>query len=449
MESTITVKTGAWYGDKQIDLQIPSGWDVNVLLPATPPPLTDEELDGILERPVGQGPLSEILKGKSRPLIIVDDLNRPTPASVIMPLLLRKICAENIRPENITILMATGTHGKPGPDAILKKVGKEAASCRLLVHDCFADLIKIGTTAYGTPVFVNKAILDSDVIIGISGIYPNHTAGFSGGSKLALGVLGIRSIYHLHFCHKAVHWGYPDTDTTFRRDLDEIAVMIGMKINVSLIIDSNRNIIRMFCGDQRIYFAEAVSFYLKTFRTLAPDDADVVISNSYPNDLSLTFTRMKGFVPLNGCRRDASRISIASCDEGLGLHNVWPFVNVPQFHRAKHVLRILSVMSFREIISRIQRVSQRRLAASLKKWSFLRPRSSDELKKMNPVWLYRTGDQAVMLPPSVPGINITLHWPEIVEAIRREQADRHDLRVLVYPCAFLQLPQIPNVDGDK
>jgi len=444
MESAISVNTGAWYGDRQMDLPIPPGWDVNVLCPVTPPPLNAEELAAILDRPVGQGSLSEILKGKSRPLIIVDDLNRPTPASVIIPLLLRKICAENIRPENVTILMATGTHGKPAPDAILKKVGKEGASCRLLIHDCFADVIKIGVTTRGTPVFVNKAVLDSDVIIGVSGIYPNHTAGFSGGSKLALGVLGIRSIYHLHFRHKPVHWGHPDTDTPFRRELDEIAGMIGMKTHVSLIIDVNRNIIKMYCGDQRIYFAEAVSFYLKTFRIPVTDDFDVVISNTYPNDLSLTFARMKGFVPLDSCRSGASRVAIASCNEGPGLHNIWPFVNVPQFHKVKHVLRILSVISFAETIFRIQRVSQRKLAAPLKKWSFGHSRASDEQKRVNPVWLYRTGEQAVMLPSSVPGINITPHWPEIVEAVRREQSDRHDLRVVVYPCAFLQLPQITN-----
>ena len=365
MKSKISIKTGAWYGDKQIDLQIPSGWEVKVLWPATSPPLTAEEMTSILEQPVGQVSLTELCKGKSRPLIIVDDMNRPTPVAEIMPLLVRSICAADIHIENITILMATGTHGKPGPNAILKKVGNEAAACRLLIHDCFTNVKKIGVTTYGTPVFVNKAITESDVVIGVSGIYPNHTAGFGGGSKLALGVLGIRTIYHLHFRHKATSWGDVNTDICFRRELDEIAKMIKMDTNVSVIIDANRNIIKLYCGDQRKYFPEAVSFYHKTFRTLGSGDADVVISNTYPNDLSLTFARMKGFVPLRDCKSKASRIAIASCNEGLGLHNIWPFVNVPPFHKPKHVLMVLSVMSFREIIDKIYRVLKRTLISCL------------------------------------------------------------------------------------
>jgi lactate racemase len=433
-KSKISIKTGAWYGDAQIDLPVPSGWEVNVLWPATPTPLTTEEMASILEHPVGQLPLAEMCRGKKRPVIIVDDLNRPTPVSQIMPLLIRSIRAADIPLENITILMATGTHGSPGRGAFLKKVGNEAASCRLLIHDCFKDVVKIGATTYGTPVFVNKAILESDTVIGVGGIYPNHTAGFGGGSKLAIGVLGIRTIYHLHFRNKAIKWGNTNTDNKFRRELDEIAEMIGMKMNVSLIIDANRNIIKIYCGDQRKYFPEAVSFYLKTFGAPQPDDdADVVISNAYPNDLSLIFARMKGFVPLNNCRRSASRIAIASCNEGLGLHHIWPFVNVPRFHKVRHVLRVLSVLTVRDIINKMHRILRRALMPHFK------PQGADNGKPSNPVWLYRTGDQAVKLPHKVPEINITSEWHEIIEAVSKEQSNHDNLKVLVYPCSFLQV----------
>jgi nickel-dependent lactate racemase len=433
-KSKISIKTGVWYGDALIDLPVPSGWEVKVLWPATPPPLTTEEMAVILEQPVGRVSVRELCKGKSRPLIIVDDLNRPTPVSEIMPLLIRDICAADIDPGNITILMATGTHGRPRSDDILKKVGKEAAQCRLLIHDCFADVVKIGATTCGTPVFVNKAIMESDAVIGVGGIYPNHTAGFGGGSKLAVGVLGIRTIYHLHFRNKAINWGNTNIDNKFRMELDEIAEMIGMEMNVSLIIDANRNIIKIYCGDQRKYFPEAVSFYHKTFGAPQPDDdVDVVISNAYPNDLSLIFARMKGFVPLNNCRRSASRISIASCNEGLGLHHIWPFVNVPRFHKVRHVLRVLSVLSVRDIINKMHRILRRALMSRFK------PQGADNGKPSNPVWLYRTGDQAVKLPHKVPGINITSEWREIIEAVSKEQPKQDNLRVLVYPCSFLQV----------
>lgn len=437
------MKTAVWHGDRHIDLQIPSDWDVKVLWPATPPPLTAAEMASILEHPVGQASLTEMCRGKSRPLIIVDDMNRPTPASQIIPFLLKSICAADIPLGDITILMATGTHGKPGPDAFLKKVGIEASSCRLLIHDCFSHVRKIGVTTYGTPVFVNKAVIASDVVIGVGGVYPNHTAGFGGGSKLVLGVLGIRTIYHLHFRHKPLTWGNTQADSFFRRELDEIAKMIGMEMNVSAIIDADRNIIKMYCGDQQKYFPEAVSFYEETFCTSASGDADVVVSNTYPNDLSLTFARMKGFVPLNTCRRDVSRIAIASCNEGLGLHNIWPFVNVPRLHRLKHILRLLSVMPLRDIMDKFRRVLKRTVI-SRTRWFLSPTRETDDNAPLHPIWLFRTGNQDVAIPSYVPGIHITSEWSEIIDAVCREHAGRHNLRVVVYPCAFLQVPREPS-----
>ena len=104
--------------------------------------------------------------------------------------------------------MASGAHGSPGAHAFAKKLGVEAAAlCKPHAHHCQRNLVNMGRTSFGTPVLVNKAVADSDFLVGIGGIYPNHTAGFGGGSKLALGVLGFRSIATLHYRHRSVGWG--------------------------------------------------------------------------------------------------------------------------------------------------------------------------------------------------------------------------------------------------
>ena len=81
-------RTGAWHGEEALFLPFPAGWDVTVLWPRTPPALTDLEIAESLDRPIGQPPIREICRGRSRPLIIVDDLNRPTPVGRVMPLVL-------------------------------------------------------------------------------------------------------------------------------------------------------------------------------------------------------------------------------------------------------------------------------------------------------------------------------------------------------------------------
>lgn len=443
MKSTSILRTGAWYGDREIQLDFPPGWEIKVLSPDTPPPLTEQQIIEKLEHPAGQLSFRKACEGKSRPAIIVDDLNRPTPAARVVPLLLQRFREAGIPAQNVTVVMATGTHGKPLPDAMLKKIGPEAASsCRLVIHDCFRDVKRIGKTTFGTPVFVNQNILDRDLVVGVSGIYPNHTAGFGGGSKLALGILGIRSIYHLHFRHLPASWGGDAVRHPFRRELDEIAGMIGMKTVVSLMIDSNRQIIQMYCGDPREYFHEAVAYYRDIFRACSPPEADVIIANTYPNDLSLTMARMKGFVPLKHPSNGASKIAIASCSEGPGLHNIFPFVNLPPHYRTRHMLRRLSVLSLDELSAKGKGYLKRKLwnRAGTRRIADAAPHGNSHHTN-HPVWLYRPGNQTENLPSSAPGIRLVNEWSAVVEAIEREQAGKQHLRVLLYACAPLQVPE--------
>jgi lactate racemase len=432
------IRTAAWYGDKQIELEVPDTWDISVLNPQTPQPLSDEEILEKLKQPVGQIPFRMLCRGKVAPLIIVDDLNRPTPASRVLPLLLKIFRDENISPSDITILMATGTHGAPQSDAMIKKVGVEVASkCNVLTHDCFHNVTKIGKTSFGTPIFVNKAILKSDLVIGIGGIYPNHTAGFGGGSKIILGVLGMRSIFQLHYSHQSMEWGTDGSNATFRKDLDEIADMVKLQMSISLQINAQREVIRIDCGDQKKYFPDAVEYCKKMFTVPPPHDADVVISNTYPNDLSLTFARMKGFVPLSHCNPAATRIAIASCSEGVGLHNIYPYLNVPRFFRIRHIVRAFSMMSYTEIIQKIfKRV--RRVVSPEKIKSKDSSILGNTLNPKNPIWLFRPGQQTVNLPSELPGLHIKSRWNEIVHAVNREQGENKNLKVVIFPCAFLQ-----------
>lgn len=439
MNNKIFLRSGVWYGDRQIEIDMPSNWEVEVKTPSVPPPFSSGEIEGILDNPIGLATIAELCKGKSRPLILVDDLNRPTPASIIMPSLLKRITATGIPLENITILMATGTHGLPGQDALIKKAGSDATRCRLIIHDCFNDVVRIGKTNSGIPVFVNKVFLECDVVFGVGGIYPNHTAGFGGGSKLILGVLGIQTIYHLHFRNKSQGWGGQVVENPFRRELDEIAAMSGLGFFISTIIDGDRNIIKMYCGDQKKYFGEAVEYYRKTFQTAGADDADVIISNTYPNDLSLTFARMKGFIPLSHCKKGATRIAIAACDEGLGLHNIWPFVNVPKFYKWNHLWRVLSVKPLKEIISRIIPLIRNKLIPRIRKMIMREKIKRDSGFSESPIWLYLTGGTLVEFPANIPGIHLTSSWEDIVDIVKREHPGKEKLKVLVYSCAFLQL----------
>jgi lactate racemase len=439
------LRTGAWYGDSPIHLSFPPGWIVTTHWPNTPPPLSDSEILRSLEQPVGQPRLRDLCKGKSRPLVLVDDVNRPTPAARILPFLLKEFEAAGIASSQITILVARGSHGEPCSQSLRLKVGQQAASmCRVLLHDPYRNTTKIGKTSFGTPVYVNKEIRNADFVVGIGGVYPNNTAGFGGGAKLALGILDVRVISQLHHKHKSAGWGIQDPESSFRKDLDEIAQIIGMQSLVTAHVNADRELVRLRSGDFGQYYEQEVAFVQEAFRAPKPNGADVVVSNAFPNDLSLTFIHMKGIYPLRHAAPGASRIVLGSCSEGEGFHGVFPIVRMPLFHVQRDRLRRIPMMPPSEIVGKIIGKFTRKFHhhASPGRDPQITPagRSPETpLPPKNPIWFYRTEGRPDTLPSQVRSMKVRYDWNEILEIVSREQAGRERLKVVVYPCAPLQV----------
>ena len=439
------MRTAAWYGDHRLRLDFPSGWNVTTHWPRTPEPLTDARIIECLQNPTGQPRISELCKGKRRPLILVDDVNRPTPAARIMPFLLNEFADAGIPRSNITVVIARGSHGAPEPNSIALKVGQEATTtCRVLLHDPYRETSRIGATSFGTPVHVNRHVLKSDFVMGIGGVYPNNTAGFGGGAKLALGVLDIRVISQLHRKHPGAGWGAPDGENSFRKDLNEIAQMVGLQTMVTAHVNANRELVRVRSGDYPSYYNEEVAFAREAFRAPKPIGADVVISNAFPNDLSLTFVHMKGINPLRHAPQQASRIVLGACSEGEGFHGVYPIVRMPLFHERRDRLRRISLMTPSEIAKKIfEKLGSKVLpkqSESSDASASGRTGPMPALKKpKNPIWMYRTGSSKNSLPPAVRGMRVVHNWNEILGRVREEQGGRDNLNVVVYPCAPLQI----------
>jgi nickel-dependent lactate racemase len=422
----VRLRTDAWYGDRTVDLAFPDDWDVNVLWPRTPQPLSDSDIVAALEHPTNQAPIRKLCVGKGRPVLVVDDLNRPTPVAGVMPMVLAQFKEAGVPLNKITIVLASGMHAPPGRDAVVKKLGSEAASaCRVVIHDYNRGLTTLGKTRFGTPVTVNSEITQSDFVLGIGGLYPNHTAGFGGGSKLVLGTLGCKSIAHLH-AHHGIGWaGAPDGD--LRRDLDEIARLVQMRTMITLHVDADRQVAHMHCGDHFTYYKEAVAFCRIAYSVQPPEGAEVVVSNTYPNDGSLTFARMKGMAPLDAwAPPGATRIAIAACTEGMGRHNLFPLAKFPDAVWLRALARRASAMKFGDVGKKVAR----RIARSV------RP-GTPGTGQRPPIWLYCTGSADKSFR-SVSNMRIACSWDCILQSIGREQGNKKRLKVFVYPCAPLQ-----------
>jgi lactate racemase len=435
--ASLTLRTAAWYGDRLVDLELPNSWDTSVFSPRTDGVLTDEEISQRLESPVNQRPIREQCSPTTRPLIIVDDLNRPTPATRILPALVRHFTDAGVPRRNITVIIGSGTHAPPSPAAVAKKVGNDLIrSCRVCIHNPHRGLVKAGRTSFGTPVLVSKEAAASNFLVAVGGLYPNHTGGFGGGSKAALGILGFRSIAALHFGHESAGWGSDRSRDTFRQDLDEIAQLLRLDTGIFACVDADREVVDLVCGDVRELRGSFLASTKDAFRAPAPDPGvRVVVSNAYPNDLSLTFVRMKGTVPLGSAPRGASKIVVASCSEGLGYHGLFPFMNAPRFHRERMLgMRVSANLTKpRRLVTK----GAARLGRAVPT-PRVRGQASSDLRD-NPTWLYCPSPEALAtLPSNIPGFRVTSSWPEAVEGVTEEQNRDEPLRTFVYTAAALQ-----------
>lgn len=436
VEISPALGTAAWYGDADLRLAVPRAWDVVVHWPATPPPLPEGDVRASLARPIGQPRLSELAVGRRRACIVVDDLTRPTPASAILPDVIAELVAAGLDGSAITIVIGSGTHGpsKAGPE---RKLGADAVErFRVIQHDDLRDCVRVGTTTFGSPVEANRAVVESDLVVGLGGIYPQHTVGFGGGAKIVLGILGRRSIERLHYRHGSVG-GRSDLESDFRRDIAEMARLVGLEVSINALVDARRRLIWLGVGEPERCFAEGRQLAASWFAAPPPGDADIVIANAYPMDVSATFVRSKGVVPLMHAAAHASRILIGAASEGLGHHGLFPLKS----DRRDRVRQI----------ARWARNARRRDVAGLvaRRLTSVAPRT---LRRRAPTGpgrppiVFHPTAAAQAFPRTLGGMTVVPDWSEVIaladetqRAAGRSGSAEAPLRAVVYPCSSLQV----------
>ena len=440
----VELRTGVWYNDRPVILTFPDSWDVITHWPATPPPLSDSDIWERINSPVGQAPLRELAVGKKRVVVVVDDLARPTPVRRIMPHLLEVFAKVGIPASEVRILVGTGAHGDQNRDGLVAKIGRETFdSCKIIVHSDTRRNRFIGRTSFGSPVYVDSELVKSDLIVGIGGVYPQHTVGFGGGGKLALGVLGRKSIIHLHYGHPASGGTY-DVDNDFRADVTEMVRMMQLNTMFTMHIDGQQRLVNLVCGDYHKYYPESVEFSRWRYDAPLPDDADMVIANAYPSDNSYFFLR-KSMKPIRCAHPSAVKVVVASNHEGLGSHGLFQPGKNPRLHRYKVLYYRASMKKPSVIAAKVVKALYSRLVGS----RGAAPPPSPPSQKLEKLWLYAP-DGAFTQIPENDGIVLSQDWARIIDSVNPENSSDGKIKVRIYPCASMQCLDAPlGVNGES
>jgi len=281
------------FDGKPYSFQVPDSNLAEVLSPRVSEPLID--LDGAirkaLDTPIGQERIEKWVKPTDQVVIISDDNTRLTPAAHILPPLLDRLNSAGVADTNISCIMALGTHRYMTEEEMADKVGEQVFKrIRVINHEWRNPeaLLSLGKSSQGTPLTVNRLVAEADVVIGLGAIVPHHIPGFSGSSKIIQpGVCGADTTAETHLlsCKSGGDSFLGIEDNPVRRDMDDMADMVGMNTIFNVVMDSKGGVIGVFFGEKRATFKAGTQLARDIYGITYHEVPDIVVSNSYPCDL--------------------------------------------------------------------------------------------------------------------------------------------------------------------
>ena len=314
------------YGHSYLKARFPDEFGVDIIeapqTPAAANPL--DVVHAALDDPLGEVDWSDFVGAKSV-AIAVNDKTRPVPHQYLLPPLLKRLVSLGIPDRAISFYVAVGTHPPmiptefPAilPEAIVQRY-------RVVSHNAEDDenLIYLGETSRGTPVWVNRDYAQAERKIVVGNIEPHQFVGFSGGVKsAAIGLAGLETINHNHalMAHPDSKLGEYESNPA-RQDVEEIGRKIEIHMALNAVLNQGKQIVHALAGDPVAVIEKGIQYSRKICQVAVPQQYGVMISSpgGYPKDLNV-YQAQKGLAHASLVTRPGGTIIlVAACNQGSG-----------------------------------------------------------------------------------------------------------------------------------
>jgi len=312
------------YGHKSITLNIPDENYLGTLNPKDIEELSNpiDEVKRALENPIGSKKLKELVLSKNKVIVLVSDISRPSPSSILLLPILEELTEAGVDNSQITIIFSLGIHRKHTEEEKEKLVGENMYTrVKCIDHD-IENCVKIGTTKRGNEVFVFKEILKADFIITTGNLEFHYFAGYTGGAKaVAPGICGRKTIAnnHKYFLEPGAKAGFIKGNPV-REEIEEIGEMVGIDFMVNAILNSHKKLVKVVAGDITKAHREGAKYIDDMFRVEIDELADIVITSAggYPKDIDLYQTHKAIENASLAVKKGGIIIVVGECKDGLG-----------------------------------------------------------------------------------------------------------------------------------
>jgi len=316
------------YGTDGLEAELPDE-GVTIIEPAHRPAMVDPQaaLRLAIQTPIESAPLSHLVRAGQRVAISVCDVTRAQPRQTMLRAIFDEL--PQVRPDDVTILIATGTHRGNTPAELERMLGREILErYRVVNHDSRdrSSLEYVGRTSTGVEVHLNREFLAADVRITTGFVEPHFFAGFSGGPKMvAPGLAGLETVMTLHDARRIgdpqATWGITEGNP-IHDDVRAIARMVGVHFAVDVTLNREHQITGVFAGDLLGEHRAACVAAKATAMSAVPAPFDVVLTSNagYPLDQNL-YQAVKGMsAALQIVKPGGTIVCAAECRDGLPNH---------------------------------------------------------------------------------------------------------------------------------
>ncbi len=295
-------------------------------------PLSDAEIGALIDAPSDSQPLEEILSPGESVLVVVSDATRATASAQVSNLLVRRLVSLGVAPSDIRFIFATGIHRKVTPQE-KQELLTPFVTQRIRTLDADADdpsqHVSLGATERGTPVEVNRALVDHSRVILTGAINFHYFAGFTGGRKsICPGLASARTV-------AATHMQALDFETGGRRagvaagrldgnavheECERVAAEVAPSFLINTVVDERGRAVRLYAGDWRAAHRRACAEFADTHAVRIDAKRPVVVAScgGSPHDINMIQAHKALDMATYACEEGGHIVLVAECADGLG-----------------------------------------------------------------------------------------------------------------------------------
>ena len=274
-------------------------------------------LDAV-EHPVGGKPLSQIIEGGKKVLIMIENQFRAAPTDVLLPPLVKKLRAAGCE---VSIIIGSGKVGPLNEDEIRVKLGGEVYDMHLPVT-C-NDVSKpenytfMGITTRGIPLWVHNWVAQADVKITL-GTTQATLWGYGGSGMVIPGTAGDETIEMNHIMSLSPTCVPGNNEAAMQLDKYEALKLCGIDMGINVIVSNAPEIVHINAGEPEESHRASVEEYDKVYRFRTTEKADIVICGSTAPTDHLFFHTSGAVVNGDPITKDNGTILFASPCPGSG-----------------------------------------------------------------------------------------------------------------------------------